>query len=184
MQSEIIAKGLELLQQAVPHATRIAVLWHPATPSHGPGMHAINSAASALKLRLQSLPVRGSGDFEDAFSAMVRERADAVLVIAATVFLNASRQLAELALKQRLPTMFGGRMHAEVGGLMSYAPDYDHQVRRSAVYVDKILKGANPADLPIEQATRFDLVVNLKTARTLGISIPQSILVRADKVIQ
>ena len=184
MQSEFTAKGLELLIQAVPRATRIAVLWHPATPSHGPGMQAVNSAASALRIRVQSLPVRSSDDFEDAFSAMVRERADAVLVIAGSPFFTTPHQLAELAVKHRLPTMFGARMHAEAGGLMSYAADYEDQVRRSATYVDKILKGANPADLPIEQAAKFELVINLKTAKALAITIPQSILTRASKVIQ
>jgi len=184
MQSEFTAKGLELLIQAVPRATRIAVLWHPATPSHGPGMQAVNSAASALRIRVQSLPVRSPDDFEDAFSAMVRERADAVLVIAGSPFFTTPHQLAELAVKHRLPTMFGARMHAEAGGLMSYAADYEDQVRRSATYVDKILKGANPADLPIEQAAKFELVINLKTAKALAITIPQSILTRASKVIQ
>jgi ABC-type uncharacterized transport system substrate-binding protein len=184
MQSQFTAKGLELLKEAVPRATRIAVLWHPATPSHGPGMQAVNSAASVLKIQVQSLPVRGPDDFEDAFSAMVRERADAVLVIAGAPFFAAPRQLAELAVKHRLPTMFGARLYAEAGGLMSYAADYEHQVRRAAAYVDKILKGANPADLPIEQAAKFELVINLKTAKALGITIPQSILTRASDVIQ
>jgi putative ABC transport system substrate-binding protein len=128
--------------------------------------------------------VRGPDDFEGAFSAMARERADALLVIAASPFYVAHRQLADLALRHGLPTMFGARAHAEAGGLLSYAADYPDLMRRSAAYVDKILKGANPADLPVEQATRFEFVVNLKAAKALGITIPQSILVRADAVIQ
>jgi putative ABC transport system substrate-binding protein len=184
MQSEFSAKGLEILKQAVPHATRMAVLWHPATPSHGPGMRAVEAAASVLGVRVQSVPVRGPDDFEGAFSAMARERADALLVIAASPFYVAHRQLADLALRHGLPTMFGARAHAEAGGLLSYAADYPDLMRRSAAYVDKILKGANPADLPVEQATRFEFVVNLKAAKALGITIPQSILVRADAVIQ
>ena len=184
VQSEFSAKGLELLKQAVPRATRIAVLWHPATPSHGPGIKSVEAAASVLGVQVQSLPVRSPDDFEDAFSAMARERADALLVLAASPFYVAQRQLGDLAVRHRLPTMFGVRAHAEAGGLLSYGADYADLFRRSAAYVDKILKGANPAELPIDQATRFEMVVNLKTARALGITIPQSILVRADEVIQ
>jgi ABC-type uncharacterized transport system substrate-binding protein len=184
MQSEYTAKGLELLKQVVPHATRLAVLWHPGTPSHRPGMEAVEAAAAVLKVKVQSVPIRSADDFEDAFSAMTRERAEAVLIMAGSPFFSAPRQLADLALKHRLPTMFGARLHAEAGALMSYAADYDDLVRRSAGYVDRILKGANPADLPVERAARFELVVNLKTAQALGITFPQSVLVRADKVIQ
>lgn len=184
MQTEFSVKGLEILKQAVPHATRIAVLWHPATPSHGPGMKAVEAAASVLGVRVQSVPVRGPEDFEAAFSAMTRERAEALLVLAAAPFYAAQHQLGDLAAGRRLPTMFGARGYAEAGGLLSYAADYADLYRRSAAYVDKILKGANPADLAIEQASRFELVVNLKTAKALGITIPQSILVRADQVIQ
>lgn len=184
VQTEVSAKSLELLKEAVPRATRLAVLWHPATPSHGPGVKAVEAAASVLGVRVQSLPVRGPEDFEGAFSAMARERADALLVIAASMFYGAQRQLGDLAMKYRLPTMFGARGNAEAGGLLSYAANYVDLFRRSAAYVDKILKGAKPTDLPVEQATRFELVVNLKTAKALGLTIPQSVLLRADEVIR
>lgn len=184
MQTELSVKGLEILKQAVPHATRIAVLWHPPTPAHGPGMKAVEAAAPVLGVRLQFVPVRGPDDFEDAFSAMAQERADALLVVAASPFFAAQRQLGDLAVRHRLPAMFGAREHAEAGGLLSYGADNRDLVRRSAAHVDKILKGAKPADLPVEQATRFELVVNLKTAKALGVTMPQSILVRADEVIQ
>ena len=184
MQTEFTVKGLELLKEVVPQATRIAVLWNPATPSHGPALKAIEAAAPALGVRVQSLAVRAPEDFEGAFAVMARERAEALLVIAASIFFVAQRQLGDLAMKQRLPTMFGARGHAEVGGLLSYAPNYPDLMRRSAAYVDKILKGAKPGDLPVEQPTKFELVVNLKTAKSLGITIPQSVMLRADEVIQ
>lgn len=184
MQTEFTVKGLQLLKEAVPGATRIAVLWNPATPSHGPGLKAVEAAASALGVEVQPLAVRGPDDFEGIFSAMARERADALLVIAASMFLAASRQLGDLAVRHRLPTMFGARGNAEAGGLLSYAANYPDLFRRSAAYVDKILKGAKAGDLPVEQPTRFELVVNLQTAKTLGLTIPQSVLLRADEVIQ
>ena len=184
MQSEFTVKGLELLKEVVPLATRIAVLWNPATPSHGPGLKAIEAATPALGVRVQPLAVRAPEDFEGAFAAMARERAEALLVIAASIFFTAQRQLGELAMKQRLPTMFGARGHAELGGLLSYSANYPDLMRRSAAYVDKILKGAKPGDLPVEQSTKFELVVNLKTAKSLGITIPPSVMLRADEVIQ
>ena len=184
MQSEFTVKGLELLKEVVPQATRIAVLWNPATPSHGPGLKAIEVAAPALGVRVQSLAVRAPEDFEGAFAAMARERAEALLVIASSIFFYAQRQLGDLAMKQRLPTMFGARGHAEVGGLLSYSANYPDLMRRSAAYVDKILKGAKPGDLSVEQSSKFELVVNLKTAKSLGITIPQSVMLRADELIQ
>ncbi len=184
MQSEFTVKGLQLLKEVVPQATRITVLWNPATPSHGPGLKAIEAAALALGVRVQSLAVRAPEDFEGAFAAMARERAEALLVIGAAIFFTAQHRLADLAMKHRLPAMFGARRHAEVGGLLSYAANYPDLMRRSAAYVDKILKGAGPGDLPVEQSTKFEFVVNLKTAKSLGITIPQSVVLRADEVIQ
>jgi len=184
MMTETNVKGLELLKKAVPGLSHVAVIWDPATPSHGPGLKAVEVAGPALGLRIQPVPVRSATEYDSAFSAIVRERADAVLVLSTPQFITEARQLAEFAMKQKLPTMFGPRVHAEVGGLMSYGPDRADLLRRAAIYVDKILKGANPADLPVQQATKFELVINLKTAKALGLTIPRSVLARADQIIE
>jgi putative ABC transport system substrate-binding protein len=181
--SETMAKSLELLNGAVPGLTRVAVIWDPATPSHGPGLKAVEAMGKTLGLRLQSVPVRGASEFDSAFSAIVRERTGAVLVLSTPLFIGGARRLADLALAHRLPTMFGPREHVDAGGFLSYSPDRADLYRRAAVYVDKILKGANPADLPVQQATKFDLVINVKTAKTLGLSIPPSMLLRADDLV-
>jgi putative ABC transport system substrate-binding protein len=138
----------------------------------------------ALGLQLQPLAVRDATEFDSAFAAIVENRAGGVLVLSTPLFIGGARRLAELALAHQLPTMFGPREHAEAGGLLSYGPDRPDLYRRAATYVDKILKGARPADLPVEQATKFELVVNLKTAKALSIEIPPSILLRADEVIE
>jgi len=182
--SETTAKSLELLKEAVPGLARVAVFWDPATPSHRPVLNAVEVMGRALGLRLQPLAVPGATEFGSAFSAIVQERAGGVLVLSTPLFMGGARQLAELAMKHKLPTMFGPREHVEVGGLLSYSPDRADLYRRAAVYVDRILKGAKPADLPVEQATKFELVINLKTAKALGLTIPQSFLLRADQVIQ
>jgi len=184
LMSETMAKSLELLKGAIPGLTRVAVIWDPATPSHKPGLKAVEAAGQALGLRLQTLAVRSATEFDSAFSAIVQERAGAVLVLSTPLFMGGAKRLAELALTHKLPTMFGPREHVEAGGLLSYSPDRADLYRRAAAYVDKILKGANPADLPVQQATKFELVINLKTAKALGLTIPQSLLVRADEVIQ
>ena len=184
MMSETSAKSLELLKEAVPGLSRVAVLWDPATPSHGPGLKAVEDMGRALGLRLQTLPVRSATEFDRTFSAIVQERAGGVLVLASTLFMGGARQLTELAMTHKLPTMFGPREHVEAGVLLSYSPDRADLYRRAATYVDKILNGAKPADLPVQQATRFELVINLKTAKAIGLTIPQSVLVRADHVIQ
>ena len=181
--SETMAKSLELLKGAVPGLMRVAVIWDPATPSHAPGLKAVEATGRALGLRLQPLAVRSVTEFDSAFSAIVQERAGAVLVLSTPLFMGGAKRLAELALTHKLPTMFGPREHVEAGGLMSYSPDRADLYRRAAIYVDKILKGANPADLPVQQATKFELVINLKTARAIGLTIPQSLLVRADQII-
>jgi putative ABC transport system substrate-binding protein len=182
--SETMAKSLELLKGAVPRLTRVAVFWDPATPSHGPGLKAVETTGRALGLRIQPVPVRSPTEFDGAFSSMVQERAGAVLVLSTPLFMGGAKRLAELALTHRLPTMFGPREHVEAGGLLSYSPDRADLYRRAATYVDRILKGASPADLPVQQATKFELVINLKTARALGLTIPQSILARADQIIE
>jgi len=182
--SETMTKSLELLQATIPGLTRVAVIWDPATPSHAPGLKAIEAAGGTLGLRLQTLAVRSAAELDGAFSAIVREGAGAALVLSTPLFIGEAKQLAKLALTYKVPTMFGPREHVEAGGLLSYGPDRSDLYRRAAGYVDKILKGANPADLPVQQATKFEFVINLTTARTLGLTIPQSVLVRADEVLQ
>jgi|SRR5688572_16083160 len=182
--SETMAKSLELLKGAVPGLSRVAVIWDPATPSHTPGLNAVEAAGRALGLQVQALSVRSAIQFDDAFLAIVREHAGAVLVLSTPLFIGGAKQLADLALKHKVPTMFGSREHVEAGGLLSYSPDRADLYRRAATYVDKILKGTNPADLPVQQATKFELAINLKTAKALGLTIPQSVLVRVDQIIE
>jgi putative ABC transport system substrate-binding protein len=184
MMTETNVKGLELLKEAVPGLARVAVLWDPATPSHGPGLKAIEAAGPVLGVRIQPVAVRSATEFDSAFSAIVRQRAGGVLVLSTPIFIAGAKRLAELALKHKLPSMFGPKHHVEAGGLMSYSPSRADLYRRGAVYVDKILKGAKPADLPVEQPMRFELVLNMKTAKALGITFPPTIMVRAEQVIQ
>lgn len=182
--SETMAKSLELLKGAVPGLRRVAIIWDPATPSHAPGLKAVEATGRALGLRLQPVAVRSVTEFDSAFSAIIQERAGAVLVLSTPLFMGGARRLAELALTHQLPAMFGPREHVDAGGLMSYSPDRADLYRRAASYVDKILKGANPAELPVQQATKFELVINLKTAKALGLTIPRSLLARADQIIE
>jgi putative ABC transport system substrate-binding protein len=184
MMTETNVKGLELFKEVIPKSSRIAVMWDPATPSHGPGLKAIESAAPPLGLRVQSVPVRSPAEYEAAFSAMARERADGVLVLSTPMFIADAQRLAELALERKLPSLFGPRHHVAAGGLMSYSPDRRDLFRRGAVFVDKIIKGADPATMPVEQPTKFELVINLRTAKSLGLPISQAMLARADEVIQ
>ena len=182
--SETMAKSLELLKAAVPGLARVAVIWDPSTPSHRPGLKAVEDAGRRLGLRIQAVAVRSAAEYEGAFSSIAQERADGVLVFSTPLFMGAAKQLAELALTHKLPTMFGPREHVEAGGLLSYSPDRADLYRRAAIYVDKILKGANPGELPVQQATKFELVINLRTAKILGVAIPQTVLLRADHVIE
>ena len=183
-QTEINRKGFDILTSAVPMAKRIAVLWNPGAPSHTPQLKAVEESARTLRVQLQTVVARTGADLESAFSAMAREHAHALLVLAFGPYIVERQRIAELAIRYRLPTMFNLRDHVEAGGLMSYGPDFNALVRRGAVYVDKILRGAKPADLPVEQPTKFDLVINLKTAKALGLTIPPSLLQRADQVIE
>jgi putative tryptophan/tyrosine transport system substrate-binding protein len=183
LQTEIGPKGLELLHAVVPAATRIAVLWHPGTPSAVPGLKALEEPARLLALQLQPVGARTAGELEGAFATMARGRAQALLVFTTPPFITARQRLVELAIAHRLPTMFQGRQFVEGGGLMSYYPNREDVYRHSAVYVDKILKGAKPADLPVEQASKFEFVINNRTAKAIGLTIPQSVLQRADQVI-
>ncbi len=182
--SETMAKSLELLKAAVPGLARVAVVWDPATPSHGPGVKAVEATSQALGLRLQTLAVRSATEFDSTFAAISHERSGGLLVLSTPLFMGGARRLAELAMTYKLPTMFGPREHAEAGGLLSYGPDREDLYRRAAAYVDKILKGAKPGDLPVQQATKFELVINLKTAKALGLTIAPSLLGRADEIIQ
>jgi putative ABC transport system substrate-binding protein len=183
MMTETNVKGLELFKEAVPSLKRVAVVWDPATPSHGPGLKAAEGAGPSLGLRIQPVAVRNATEFDAAFSAISREHAGGVLVLSTPLFIAGARRLAELALTHKLPSLFGPRHHVEAGGLMSYSPDRADLYRRGAIYVDKILKGAKPAELPVQRAQKFELVVNVKTAKALGLTIPQSVLARADHII-
>jgi putative tryptophan/tyrosine transport system substrate-binding protein len=178
------SKSLELLTAAVSGTARVAVLWHPDTPSHTPGLQGLEDPARALNIQLQAVAVRSGAEFEGAFAAMVRAGAQAVLILATPFFFNERRRWIELALAHRLATMYQAREAADEGALMTYGPNYDALWRNAPSYVDKILRGAKPADLPVEQATRFDFFINLKTAQALGLTIPQSVLQQATELIQ
>lgn len=184
LQTELGPKGLELLSIVVPAARRIAVLWHPGTPSAAPGLKALEEPARMLGLQLQPVGAQTVGELEGAFSTLTRNGAQAVLVLGTPFFITARQRLAELAMAHRLPTMFQGRPYVEAGGLMSYYPNHEDLCRRAAIYVDKILKGTKPADLPVEQASVLELVINGRTARAIGLTIPSSVLLRADEVIE
>jgi putative tryptophan/tyrosine transport system substrate-binding protein len=175
---------LELLKETIPHLTRVGVLWNPDTPWHPKVIEKIRAAAPSLSVELSFAGARRPEQFGPAFSALSRARAQALYVIADAVFVVHRMTLLSFASKSRLPGIYGESLVAEAGGLMSYGGTREDLFRRSAAYVDKILKGAKPGDLPIEQPTKFELVVNLKTARALGITIPESILLRADEIIR
>jgi putative ABC transport system substrate-binding protein len=181
---DVVGKELELLKETVPKVRRVAVLWNPANPGNTLAMKTLRNTARSLSVQLQLLEARSPNEFEAAFAAMAREGAGALLVVPDSIFGLHRARLQDLAAKSRLPAMHGLREHTEAGGLMSYAVDLRDSFRRSATYVDKILKGAKPADLPVEQPTKFELVINLKTAKALGLTIPQSVLLRADEVLQ
>jgi putative tryptophan/tyrosine transport system substrate-binding protein len=184
LMTDLAPKGLEFLSSAVPVAKRIAVLWSPDTPSHTPALKAVEEAGRTLRVQLQPVGARTAAELEGAFSAMARARAQAVLVLSSPIFFAERRRVAELAIAHRLPTLYDAGDFAEAGGLMTYGPNYDDLYRRGAIYVDKILRGAKPADLPVEQATKFELVINLKTAKVIGLTIPSSVLARADRIFE
>jgi putative ABC transport system substrate-binding protein len=177
-------KSLELLTQAIPGAKHIAVLWNPTSPPHRTAVPAVEAAAQSLGVELRLVPARTTEEFEAAFAAMTRERTDAVLGLLSPLHFLHRARLAELSLEHRLPTVFGAPEHAEAGALLSYGPVLSEMFRRCATLVDKILKGANPAELPVEQPSTYPLVINLKTARALGLEIPQAVLARADELIE
>ena len=184
MSSDLAAKRVELLKQAMPRITRIAVLNNPLEPSTAPEMRETEAGARALGVALQSLEARQPDDLERLFAAATRERADALVVFAHGFALQNSGRIIELAARHRLPTMYGYREFVDAGGLLSYGPNVLALVRRSASYVDRIIKGAKAGDLPIEQPTRLELVINLKTAKSLGLTLPPSVLSRADAMVE
>ena len=181
---ELLGKRLALLKEAVPHVSRVAVLSNPANPSHVRESKAVQAAAGPLRLQLHHLEARRPEEFDQAFAVMRRERAEGLLVLVDSMFGIHRTRLAELAATYRLPAMYGVREYVVAGGLMAYGANLADYFESSAVYVDKILKGAKPADLPVEQPTKLELVINLKTARTLSLTMPPSLLLRADQVIE
>jgi putative ABC transport system substrate-binding protein len=181
---ELSAKRLELAREVVPGASRLAILGDAGSPASVSGIRETQAAAQALGVRLHAVSVRGPAELDGAFSTIARAGPAVLLVTTSPVFFGERRRLAELGMKHRLPTVFGSSEYAATGGLIAYGADLAEGFRRAPVYVDKILKGARPGDLPIEQATKFRLVVNLKTAKALGLTIPQSILLRADETIR
>jgi putative ABC transport system substrate-binding protein len=182
--TEIDAKALEILKEVVPQSTQIGVLWNPTTPSQVPGLQSVKAAGERLAIALSIVSTATVDDFDVAFASMARENVGGVLIMPAPVTVSFRARLAQLALKRRLPTIFGNKENVVAGGLMSYGVDRNDLTRRAALYIDKILKGVKPADLPVEQPTRFEFVVSLKTARALGVEIPPTLLVRADEVIE
>jgi putative ABC transport system substrate-binding protein len=184
MLAELSAKRLQLLKEAIPRLARVAVLWNPATPFHPKSIEDLKAAAPSLAMELSFVGVRTPEEIRPAFSAMARTHAEALYVLGDAFFSSHRTTLLELASKARLPVISVSRGFVDVGALMSYGPAFGDLYRRSAGYVDKILKGAKPGDLPIEQPTKFELVINLKTAKALGIAIPESILLQADEVIR
>jgi putative tryptophan/tyrosine transport system substrate-binding protein len=181
---ELVTKELELMTQALPSMTRIGVLLTVTAPTHRLAAHALEAAAPQLGVQVLTVPVRAPEDLDGAFAMMARERVHGVLVVP-SVFTRAQRaRLAELSLQHRLPGMFGTRENVEAGGLISYAPDFADLTRRAATYIDKILKGVKPADLPVEQASKYELVINLKTAQALGLTLPPMVLFQADEIIR
>jgi len=180
---ELTGKRLELLKEAIPGITRVALLWDP-SPRGQALVREHEMAVRSLGLRLQSLEVRGPADFERAFQLASQGRAQALVMVQGPLYTVHSARISELAVRNRLPTISGETGYAQAGGLMNYGPNISDSWRHAATYVDKILKGAKPGDLPIEQPTKFELVINLKTAKVLGLTIPQSLLLRADQIIE
>ena len=184
MSQEMAAKRLELLKEAFPRITRVAVLWNAANPAKAVDWQATQGAARTLGVALQSREVRGPEDFAGAFAAMTKQRPDALMTLSDPLILHSRTAIVAFAAKERLPAIYGVHEFMDAGGLMAYDSNVADQYRRAAEYVHKILQGAKPADLAVQQPTKFELVINLKTAKALGFTIPQSVLLRADEVIE
>jgi ABC-type uncharacterized transport system substrate-binding protein len=184
MAPDLIGKQMEILKELVPTLSRVALLWNPNNVSNVPQLQQAQETAQALKVRLQPLEVRGLSEIDSAFATMTKEQADAVIVLVDSMLVQHRTRLADLAAQSRLPAVYGLEDHVEAGGLLAYGPNVTDLHRLAATYVDKILKGAKPADLPVEQPMKFELVINLKTAQTLGLTMPPSLLMLADEVIR
>jgi putative ABC transport system substrate-binding protein len=183
--AEVQGKSLELLKEIVPKLSRVAVFWNPANPIFQAQMlKATKRAAGVLGLQLREFGARNPNEFDNAFAAIINARVDALMVFGDPTLVAHKARIINFAARHHLPAIYGTEDHAEAGGLITYAPDYAAQFRRGAFYVDKILKGTKPADLPVEQPTKFELAINLKTAKALGLQIPPALLIRADKVIE
>jgi len=182
--SGLAAKRFEILREVLPKMSRVAVLWHRDNPGSEPGLRELEATARSAKVAFQALGVTNGDELPGAFAAMTREHAQAVVVLSSPFTFPQRGKLGELAIKHRLPSIHSAPEYVEAGGLLSYGPSYVDLFRRAAIYVDKILKGAKPADLPIEQPTRLELDINLRTARAIGVTIPRLIVLRADRVIE
>jgi putative ABC transport system substrate-binding protein len=184
MLPEMSAKHVELLKDAVPSLSKLAVLWNPINTSHRPALQAVEVVARSLTVQIHPVEVKGSAELDGAFATIFRERADGVLFIADPVFFIGLKRIADFVASSRLPAIANFTEFPKLGGLMGYAPSIPDEFRHAAGHVDKILKGAKPADLPVEQPTKFQLVINLKTAKALGLTVPNTLLVAADEVIE
>jgi putative ABC transport system substrate-binding protein len=182
--TELAAKGLEILKEAVPSVTKVGVLWNPTTPSHTQVVSQLKIAALSLGIQLMMTPVRETADFSRAFETMKLERADGFVVPTSPLTNTHVAPLAESELQYGLPGMFGNKDNVRAGGLMSYGADFEYMYRHAATYIDKVLKGEDPADLPVEQASKYYLILNLKTAKALGTELSPTVIARADEVIE
>ena len=184
MNPEVMSKYLELLRVAIPKLSRVTVLVNPANPIHSDSLKRVQATEKTNTVKISPAQASTASQIEAAFGAMKQERAGALIVLPDAFFFAQARRIAELAAQQRLPTMFWTRDLVEAGGLMSYGQNVAEHYYRAATYVDKILKGAKPTDLPVEQPTKIELVINLKTAKAIGLTIPQQLILQADKVIE
>ena len=182
--THLVAKELEVFKEALPQARRFGVLFASTAPSHVPALEAAETAARQLAVALRYAPVRSENDLRDAIPSMAQDGVDGLMVFATPLMVSTRAWIAELAIRHRLPSVFGAKDNVLAGGLMSYAPDILDLTRGAASYVDRILKGERPSDLPVEQATRDELTINLNTAKALGLTIPPTLLARSDEVIE
>jgi putative ABC transport system substrate-binding protein len=182
--TELSVKELEILSETFPNAARIGVLWNPTTPSHPTAVRAIVAASEKLGVRVVLAPAGSVAEIQEAFAMMSREQVSGVLVLSSPLYNTHGELLAEYQMKHRLPEIFANKGNVNAGGLISYGADLDDLYRRAAAYIDKIFKGAKPADLPVEQASKYLMVINLKTAKALGVTLPQNVLARADEIIE
>ena len=181
---EIVAKRLQLLKEAIPKLSRVTLIYNPKNPSNALNLQELRAAAPALGVTLRSVEVSRPDEFESAFAALTTERPDALIVTADPMHQLHVKQIVDFTAKRRLPAMYQEKENVIAGGLMSYGPSIPESFRQAAVYVDRILKGTRPAELPVEQPTKFELAINLKTAKALGLTIPKTLLARADQVIE